>query len=252
MAFRLEIIGLKLPDVKPGDDIARLIVEASKREGVELRDGDVIVVAQKIVSKAEGRIVRLADVTPSSKAVELAEVTGKDPRLIEVILWDTVEVVKAVRGHLIVLNRQGIVCANAGVDKSNVDGSGDTVVLLPEDPDASAHRIRDGIEALTGRRVAVLVSDTYGRPLREGHIDMAIGVAGFPIFRDYRGLTDKYGYRLRVKRIAIADEVASAAELVMGNGAEGVPVAIVRGLNYAWSNDSARGLNMRREKWLFT
>ena len=248
----LRIYGLTtLPELGPGDDLARLIVESAKREGVGLVDGDVIVVSSKAVSKVEGRFVRLSDVEPSEKARELARALGKDPRLVEVILRESRRIVKAERGHLIVETRHGLVCANAGVDKSNVRGVGDVVVLLPLDPDESARRIRKGIEELTGKRVAVVITDTYGRPLREGQLDVAIGLSGLPPFRDYRGSRDLKGYTLRVKRIALADEVAAAADLVKGGGSEGVPVAVIRGMSYERKESSARELVMPREKWLF-
>ena len=249
---KIEIIGLTgFPEVRKGDNIARLIVEIAKLNGVTIEDGDVIVVTSKIISKAEGRIVDLNNIKPSEKALKLAEVTGKDPRLIEIVLKESVKVVKATRGHLITMNKYGLVCANAGVDRSNVAGKRDIVLLLPENPDKSAREIREEIRKLTGRKVAVVVTDTYGRPLRNGHIDMAIGVAGMKVFRDYRGKPDLKGYILRVKRIALADEVASAAELVMGNGAEGIPVAIVKGLKYEENGEPAKFLNMKEEKWLF-
>jgi len=250
---RIEIIGLEnFPIVKKGDDLAQLIVKVATENYVKIDDGDIIVVSSKIVSKSEGRIVDIRDVEPSKKALDIAEITGKDPRLVEVILRESTKVVKATKGHLIVSTKHGIVCANAGVDKSNVVGDPYIVALLPEDPDRSAERIRAGIKELTGKDVAVLITDTYGRPLREGHINMAVGLSGLEPFRDYRGKKDLFGYVLRIKRIALADEIASAAELVMGNGSEGVPVAIIKGLKYTRSEESsARELNMPEEKWLF-
>jgi len=251
--IEVKIIGLEdFPIVHKGDDLGLLIVEAAKKNNIEISDGDIIVVSSKIVSKAEGRVIELSKVKPSPKAFEIAKITGKDPRLVEVILKESIKVVKAVRGHLIVATKQGIVCANAGVDKSNVAGTPEVVALLPENPDESAERIRTRIRKLTGKNVVVVITDTYGRPLREGHINMAIGVSGLKVFKDYRGKEDLFGYVLRVKRIAIADEIASAAELVMGNGAEGIPVAIIKGLKYETSdNASARELNMPENKWLF-
>jgi len=252
MPREIRIYGLTtIPEIGPGDDLARIICEAAEREGVGIKDGDVVVVVSKAVSKAEGRYVELSKVEVSEEARRLAEVTGKDPRLVEVILRESRKVVKVAKSHLIVKTRHGFVCANAGVDRSNVKGTGDVVLLLPVDPDASARRIREGIERLTGKRVAVVITDTHGRPLREGQIDVAIGLSGFPAFKDYRGTADIKGYVLRVKRIAIADEVASAAELVKGSGGEGIPVAIIRGLNYEWSNDTAKSLAMPEAKWLF-
>ncbi len=248
----IRIIGVPgLPEIKPGDDIAEIIVNRLHEYNISLDEGDIIVIASKIVSKAEGRIVDLNNVTPSAKALKLAEVTGKDPRLVEVVLRESVKVVKAVKGHLIVMTKHGLVCANAGVDVSNVAGRRDTVLLLPEDPDVSARKLRKRIRELTGKNVAVIITDTYGRPLREGHIDMAIGLAGIKPFKDYRGKRDLKGYILRVKRVAVADEIASAAELVIGNGDEGIPVAIIKGLVYERGDESASLLNMKEEKWLF-
>ncbi|RLE93637.1 MAG: coenzyme F420-0:L-glutamate ligase [Thermoprotei archaeon] len=253
MPIEVKIIGLEnFPLVREGDDLGLLIVETAKKNNVEIADGDIIVVSSKIVSKAEGRVVKLSEIVPSEKALKIAEITGKDPRLVEVILRESIKVVKAVRGHLIVTTKHGLVCANAGVDKSNVAGTSEIVALLPENPDESARKIRKRIRELTGKNVAVIITDTYGRPLREGHINMAIGAAGIEVFKDYRGTEDLFGYILRVKRIAIADEIASAAELVMGNGAEGIPVAVIKGLKYKASDKaSARELNMPENKWLF-
>ncbi|RLE72815.1 MAG: coenzyme F420-0:L-glutamate ligase [Thermoprotei archaeon] len=253
MAKKVLIYGLEtVPKIEPGDDLAKIIVECAEKEGVGIEDGDIIVVSSKIVSKAEGRIVSLENVEVCEKAEELSEKTGKDPRLVQLILNESEELVKVKRGHIIVKTRHGIVCANAGIDRSNVAGREDIVVLLPTDPDKSAESIRESIMKLTGKTVAVIITDTYGRPLREGQIDMAIGLSGINPFKDYRGKKDWMGYTLKIKRIALADEIAAAAELVKGNGGEGIPVAIIRGLEYRVSeNASARELNMIREKWLF-
>ena len=249
---KVEVIGVTgIPIVKPGDDLPRLIVEAAERQGTRIRDGDVIVVSHIIVSRAEGRMVDLREVKPSPFAENVAERLGKDPRLVEVILRESKSIVRMGRGHLITETRQGFVCANSGVDRSNVPGE-DVVALLPEDPDESARRIREGVERLTGRRVAVIVSDTHGRPLREGEINVAIGVSGMKPIRDRRGERDLFGYVLRVKRTAVADEVASAAELVIGQADEGIPVAIVRGYEFERSEDAtARELIMPRDRDLF-
>ncbi|RLF19107.1 MAG: coenzyme F420-0:L-glutamate ligase [Thermoprotei archaeon] len=250
---RIEIIGLKgFPDVKKGDDIGKLIVEIARKNGVELMDGDVVIVAQKIVSKAEGRIVDLDKIVPSKTAYELGEKLGKDPRLVEVVLRECREVLKAESGHLIVLTRHGLVCANAGVDASNVDGSGIRVSLLPIDPDESARRIRKRIRELTGKNVVVVITDTFGRPFREGVVNFAIGFSGIAPFRDYIGKPDRYGYIMRVTRVCVVDEIAAAAELIMGQGGEGIPVVIMRGVKFDW--DEKAGLEqviMNRSKWLF-
>lgn len=219
-----------MPRVRPGDDLAELVAAALRQLGLQLQLGDVLVVAHKVVSKAEGRLVALADVTPSPQAQELAARLDKDPRLVELVLRESRRIVRAERGVLITETRHGFVCANAGVDASNVAGEG-YVSLLPEDPDASAEGIRRRIKDLCGAEVAVIVSDTFGRPWREGHVNVAIGVAGMSPFADYVGQTDPYGYELRVTTIAVADELAAAAELVMGK-LERVPAAIVRGYRY--------------------
>lgn len=216
-----------LPDVKPGDDIGELIVKRALEKEVGILDGDVVVVAHKIVSKAEGRVVNLSSVRPSSFAETLAHRLNRRPEEVEVVLGESKNIVRCKRGVLITETRHGFIMANSGVDHSNVEGA-DDVVLLPEDPDASAKRIRDRIRELTGARVAVIISDTTGRPFRHGQVNMALGVAGMPLFRDYRGLTDQYGKELKVTCIAHVDELASAAELVMGKKRR-VPVVIIRG-----------------------
>ncbi|RLE62960.1 MAG: coenzyme F420-0:L-glutamate ligase [Thermoprotei archaeon] len=253
MAKRIVIYGLEtVPKIKPGDNLARIIVECAEREGVGIMDKDIIVVSSKIVSKSEGRIVSLRNVKTSKEAEKLSEKTGKDPKLLQLILDESKELVKVERGHIIVETRHGIICANAGIDRSNVAGREDVVVLLPIDPDGSAKLLKKSIMELTGKKVAVIITDTYGRPLREGQVDMAIGLSGITPFKDYRGKKDWMGYTLKVKKIALVDEIAAAAELVKGNGNEGIPVAIVRGLEYEEAEEaSAKELNMIREKWLF-
>ena len=253
MARKIEVYGLEgVPEIKPGDNLAEIVVKCAKNEGVNIKDGDIVVVSSKIVSKAENKIVFLDNVKVSKEAEEIALKTKKDPRLVQLVLNESRNLVKVEKRHLIVETKHGIVCANAGIDKSNVAGREDIVVLLPDNPDESARKIREAIKALTGKNVAVIITDTYGRPLREGQVDMAIGLSGIASFRDYRGTKDWKGYELKVKRIAIADEIAAAAELVKGNGNEGIPIAIVRGLEYQVDeNSSAKALNMAREKWLF-
>jgi coenzyme F420-0:L-glutamate ligase/coenzyme F420-1:gamma-L-glutamate ligase len=227
-----------LPEIKPGDDLAGLVLDAARAAGVALRDGDIVVVAQKIVSKAEGRIVRLADVQPGPRAIAMARESGKDPRQLEVVLRETVKVVRWVHGVLISETRHGFVCANAGVDRSNA-GAPDTVILLPLDPDASATRLRDAIKERSGATVAVVVTDTFGRAWREGHVNVAIGIAGLPALKRYMGQFDPEGYELRVTEIAVADEIAAAAELVMGK-LDRCPVAVVRGLVVLEPAETAR------------
>jgi coenzyme F420-0:L-glutamate ligase/coenzyme F420-1:gamma-L-glutamate ligase len=227
-----------LPEIHPGDDLARLVADAVRAQGDALVDGDVLVVAQKIVSKSEGRIVRLADVIPSEKAAAMARESGKDARQLEVILSETAEIVRWTHGVLISQTRHGFICANAGVDRSNA-GAPDTVILLPVDPDASAARLRDAVRTAVGATVAVVVTDTFGRAWREGHMNVAIGIAGLPALKRYIGQFDPEGYELRVTEIAVADEVAAAAELVMGK-LDRCPVAIVRGLVVDDASETAR------------
>jgi coenzyme F420-0:L-glutamate ligase / coenzyme F420-1:gamma-L-glutamate ligase len=231
-----------LPEIAEGDDLGELIAEA-----VELEDADVVVVSQKVVSKAEGRIVRLEDVEPSAAAIELAG--GHDPRHLEVILRESARVVRSRPPLVIAETRHGFVCASAGVDASNAPEEG-TLVLLPLDPDKSAWAIRERIGDLTGRDVGVVVSDSFGRPFRTGIVDVAIGVAGIAPLTDWRGQVDSVGHELRSTVIAVADEIASAAELVMGKLA-GVPAAVVRGLEVRGPG-LARELVMPPERNLFT
>jgi coenzyme F420-0:L-glutamate ligase/coenzyme F420-1:gamma-L-glutamate ligase len=216
----------------------------------QIREGDVVVVAQKIVSKAEGRVVDLASVTPSRKAVGLAKVHRKDPRLVEVILRESRRVVRARDGVLITETYHGFVCANAAVDQSNVQGESQAL-LLPIDPDKSASRIRKEIRRLTGKGVAVVIADTFGRPFRNGQTNVAIGISGMEPIKSYVGTKDMYGKSLRVTEIAVADEVASAAELVMGKAIR-VPVAIVRGYEFRPAPRSSIGPLLRsKERDLF-
>jgi len=212
---RYEVIGIEgIPEVRPGDDIARLLVEATARQSTPFAGGDLLVVGQKIVSKAEGRIVRLADVTPSPVALAMAAGLGRDPRLVEIILRESRRVVRMDQGVLITETHHGWVCANAGVDQSNVDI--DCVALLPEDPDGAARALRDRIRTLTGADVCVIVADTFGRPWREGLTNVAIGVAGLAPLRSYLGERDPAGRPLQATILAVADELAAAAEPVMG------------------------------------
>jgi coenzyme F420-0:L-glutamate ligase / coenzyme F420-1:gamma-L-glutamate ligase len=216
-----------LPEILPGNGLAILIRDAARAQGEEIRDGDIVVIAQKIVSKSEGRIVHLADVVPGQRAREMAAEAGKDARQIEVVLGECAKIVRWERGILICETHHGFVCANAGVDRSNA-GAPDTVVLLPVDPDASAAKLRDAFRAATGATVSVVVTDTFGRAWREGHTNVAIGIAGLPALKRYVGQRDPEGYELRVTEIAVADELAAAAELVMGK-LDRCPVALVRG-----------------------
>jgi len=240
MPRRYEVIAVEgLPEVRPGDDVSRLIVEAAERQDTAIVERDVLVVGQKIVSKAEGRLVRLDDVTPSPVSVSLAAGIGRDPRLVEVVLRESRRIVRMDKTVLITETHHGWVCANAGVDQSNVDA--DSVALLPEDPDRSARDIRDRVRALTGADVAVIIADTFGRPWREGLTNIAIGLAGLAPLRSYLGERDPAGRPLQATVLALADEVAGAAELVMGK-LDRIPVAILRGLVFAASEEGSKPL----------
>ncbi|MCA1666729.1 MAG: coenzyme F420-0:L-glutamate ligase [Thermomicrobia bacterium] len=233
-------------EVMPGTDIAALIADATTAR--PLADGDVVVVTHKIVSKAEGQLVNLRTVTPTALAVQIAEQFGKDARQVEVVLRESVRIVRMERGIIISETRHGLICANAAVDASNV--AGETVCLLPRDPDASAARIRAALRERTGVDVAVIISDSFGRPWRNGIVNFAIGVAGMQPLTDYRGQTDPFGNDLRVTVIAVADELACASELAMGK-VENVPVAVIRGYAYDRADGTAHDLIMDPAKNLF-
>ena len=236
----IQIIGMPgMPEVSTGDDVATMIREAADSADLKLLDRDVVVIAQKIVSKAEGRVVQLNSVEPSARAREWAEAWDKDARVVEVVFRESKRIVRMERGVLISETEHGFVCANAGVDTSNV--AADTVTLLPKDPDESAKRIRAVLEKAFGIELAVIVSDTFGRPWREGLVNVALGVSGIAPLVDYRGEKDSHGRQLKVTVMAIADELASAAELVMRKSA-GIPVAIIRGFDYESSEASSRAL----------
>ena len=248
----VEIIAVEnLPLITKGDNIAELICNAAKKQNTPIKEKDVIVITHVAVSKAEGNVVNLDEVSPSERAKEIAQQTEKEPELVEVILRETKEIVRMRPNSLITETKSGIVCANAGVDRSNVEGERN-VVLLPKNPDASAQKIRQKIKKLTGCDVAVIVSDTQGRPFRMGEINVAIGVAGIKPIRDRRGEEDLFGYVLRIKQTAVVDELASAAELVIGQANEGIPVAIIRGYRYQETEKaSAAELTRPKKKDLF-
>ncbi|MDG6998253.1 MAG: coenzyme F420-0:L-glutamate ligase [Nitrososphaerota archaeon] len=237
-----------LDEVKKGDDVGQLILTACKRSGLVLKTGDVIVVTHKIVSKSEGRVVDLASVTPSRFAIKASRELLKDPAQVEVILSESRRIVKMVRGLIISEGVNGFVCANAGVDQSNIDVG--RVVLLPKRPDESASKIRSTISKGTRKTVAVIISDTFGRPWREGQVDVAIGISGIDPFDDYRGKKDQYGYNLKASVICTADEIASAAELCMRK-LDRIPVAIVRGVAYKSANTRARAIARKPSRDLF-
>jgi coenzyme F420-0:L-glutamate ligase/coenzyme F420-1:gamma-L-glutamate ligase len=250
MAAEVRIIGLQgIPNVAPGMDLAQVIAEAAQTQGLSFADGDIMVVTQKIVSKAEGRLVDLRTVRPSPFAVRVAAVQEKDPQVVEVVLRETKRVVKMAQRTIISETHHGFVCAHAGVDESNVAGEG-TVALLPVDADASARRLRQGIRERTGVDLPVIISDTFGRPWREGLVNVAIGTAGMEPLKDYRGLPDTEGRILKVTTLAVADELASAAELVMGK-LDRVPVAVIRGYPYAPGEGDSKRLLRAPEKDMF-
>ena len=243
----VEITGVEgIEEIAPGTDIAALIADASRDR--PLVDGDVVVVTHKIVSKSEGQLVDLRTITPSALAVRIAEQFGKDARQVDVVLRESARIVRMERGIIICETRHGLICANAGVDASNV--AKETVCLLPRDPDASAARIRAGLRERTGADVAVIISDSFGRPWRNGIINIAIGVAGMLPLADYRGQTDPAGYDLRVTVMAVADELAGAAELVMGK-VDMVPVAVICGYTYNRGDGTGHDLVMDPAKDLF-
>jgi coenzyme F420-0:L-glutamate ligase/coenzyme F420-1:gamma-L-glutamate ligase len=241
-----------IPEVHPGDDLAQLIAAAAAGGGIGLADDDVLVVTQKVVSKAEGRVVELASVQPRPEAVEWANRWRKDPRQVELVLRESAEIVRMAEGGLIISRtRHGLVCANAGVDVSNV-GGGESATLLPEDPDGSARRLRDRLREVAGARPAVIISDTFGRPWRLGIVNVAIGVAGMEALLDLRGTPDAQGRPMRSTLIAAADELASAADLA-GGKVDQRPVVVVRGYRYAFAEPGpgAAALVMPREQDLF-
>ncbi len=221
-----------LPLVQPGDDLSELILAGLDRAALRLQEDDILVLAQKIVSKAEGRIVRLADVTPGARAIELAQATQKDARLVELILAESREVVRYRPGLIVVEHRLGFVCANAGIDHSNVAEGDDCYLLLPDNPDDSAARLRAELRAASGKRTGVVIIDSHGRAWRTGTVGVAIGLAGMPGCEDLRGQPDLFGYELQATEVGVADELAAAASLMMGQAAEGTPVVHVRGFPY--------------------
>ena len=246
---RIEVIPLPgIPEVSKGDDLAALILGAVRKSSLALDDGDVVVVKHKIVSKAEGRVIRLSTVVPGRRARELAEKQGKDPRLVEQVLAESVRVVRLGHGVIITETRQGFVCANSGIDQSNV-GKG-SVALLPVDPDRSARKLRRELEKRTGRLLAVVVTDTFGRPWRLGQTDVAIGCSGVLPLVQYAGRRDRFGYVLRVTEPSIVDEIAGAAELAIGK-LNGIPAAIVRGVEYVRGEEGVKGMLMPAERDLF-
>lgn len=246
---RLELVGLEgIGEVQGGDSVGALICEACSQQNFGLLDDDILVVAQKIVSKAEKRTIALDGVQPSPRAIELAEQLDKEPALVEVILRESREIVRMGERALIVETHHGFICANAGVDQSNVGLR--QLALLPEDPERSAREIRDEIQRQTGKKPAVIISDSFGRPWRVGTVDVAVGVSGLKPVKDERGTMDRYGYQLKAAVAAVADEIAAAAELVMGKR-DGIPVVIVRGCEVDRGDGSVRELLRPKAEDLF-
>jgi coenzyme F420-0:L-glutamate ligase / coenzyme F420-1:gamma-L-glutamate ligase len=247
----LTIVPVKgIPDIESGDNLGEIIVARLKEQGEEFQEGDIVIVSQKIVSKAEGRIVNLSKFTPSSFASFVSKEAGKDPRQVEVILRETRKIIRMKAGHLITETKHGFICANAGVDASNVARGKDAVTLLPLDPDESADRIGKTIRKLSGKRVPVIVTDTFGRAWRMGQVNFAIGVSGMKPIRDYKGTKDMYRHTLHVTEIAVADELASAGELVM-NKSDKVPAALVRGYKFRRGKGTGKDLLRPEEMDLF-
>jgi coenzyme F420-0:L-glutamate ligase / coenzyme F420-1:gamma-L-glutamate ligase len=232
-----------MPLVKAGDNLPQLILEGLERAGFQLQDGDIITIASKIVSKSEGQFVRLADVSPSAEALEVAEKVAKDPRVIELVLQESKSISRMRKGVLVTEHRLGFVSANSGIDASNVDESQEKVLLLPIDPDASAEAIRQALKSKTGAEAAIIIMDTHGRPFRSGNVGVAIGVAGMQALVDRRGEIDLFGRVLQATILGYADMVASAAHLLTGEGNEGLPVVLIRGLAFPQGEGKASDLN---------
>ena len=251
-----------IPLIRRDDNLADIVVKSLQETKVDLQDGDILVFAQKVISKAEGRTVDLATVTPSQRAVGLAEQTQKDPRLIELILQESNEVLRTRVGLIVVEHKLGFVCANAGIDHSNVNSplssgeeSGtkteDWVLLLPQDPDLSSRKMREDVKSKTGKDVGILIIDSHGRAWRNGTVGIAIGMAGIPGLEDLRGKPDLFGFHLQVTQVGVADELAAAASLMMGQAAEGTPVVHVRGFPYPLRDGSLKEIIRPKEQDLF-
>jgi coenzyme F420-0:L-glutamate ligase / coenzyme F420-1:gamma-L-glutamate ligase len=244
-----------IPLIRHGDDLAGIVVNALEENGISIQGNDILVFAQKIVSKAEGRGVNLATVKPSQRAQDLAAQTDKDPRLVELILCESNEVLRTRPGTIIVEHKLGFVCANAGIDHSNVAGPGNSteewVLLLPEQPDLSAAKLRESIQSKTRKQIGILIIDSHGRAWRNGTVGLAIGIAGMPGLQDLRGKPDLFDFKLQITQVGAADELAAAASLVMGQAAEGTPVVHVRGFPYALRDGSLKELIRPKDQDLF-
>jgi len=240
-----------IPLIRQDDNLADILVNSLQVTNLELRDDDILVLAQKIVSKSEGRMVNLATVTPSQRAIELAQKAEKDPRVMELMLQESNEVLRVRVGTIIVEHKLGFICANAGIDHSNVIEGEEHVLLLPENPDRSAWNIRENIKQLTGKSIGVMVIDSHGRAWRNGTVGICIGLSGLPAIIDERGWKDLFGYTLRVTVVGVADELAAAASLVMGQASEGIPAVHVRGFPYPLGEGSLKDLIRPKEQDMF-
>jgi coenzyme F420-0:L-glutamate ligase/coenzyme F420-1:gamma-L-glutamate ligase len=244
-----------IPLIRHGDNLADIVVHALEHSRIVLEEDDILIIAQKIISKAEGRAVNLAAIAPSPRAIDLAEKTQKDARLVELILRESREVLRTRPGTIIVEHRLGFVCANAGIDHSNVagasDSAGEWVLLLPAQPERSAGNLRDEIRSRTGKRIGILIIDSHGRAWRNGTVGVAIGIAGLPGLQDLRGEPDLFGFRLQITQVGVADELAAAASLMMGQAAEGRPVVHARGFPYPLREGALQELLRPREQDLF-
>lgn len=252
----LTLTSLKnIPLIRRGDHLADIILKSLHESNQELQDDDILVLAQKIISKAEGRMVNLASIHPSPRAIQLGEETEKDPRVVELMLQESSEVLRSRKGVIVVEHKLGFVCANAGIDHSNVMGAGDSneefVLLLPEDPDTSAKQLRDQILRSTGKRIGVMIIDSHGRAWRNGTVGICIGLSGIPALVDERGWHDLFGYTLKATIVAVADELAAAASLMMGQAAEGTPVVHVRGFPYPLGEGSLAEIIRPKELDMF-
>ena len=243
MPRELRLIALPgIPEIEREAPLGEIFLAAIKRTGMSLQTGDILVLAQKIISKAEGRAVKLASVTPSNRAQSIANKANKDPRIVELMLRESNQVLRVKQGIIIVEHKLGFIMANAGIDQSNVPGGTDAVLLLPVDPDASARKLRDALNEKTGVEIGVLIIDSFGRAWRNGVTGTAIGVAGLPALIDLRGNKDREGRELKVTQVAAADELAAAASLVMGQADEGTPAVLVRGFSYALRESAVKEL----------
>ncbi len=240
-----------IPLIRQDDNLADILVKSLQVTNLELRNDDILVLAQKIVSKSEGRMVNLATITPSQRAIELAQKAEKDPRVMELMLQESSEVLRIRVGTIIVEHKLGFVCANAGIDHSNVIEGEDHVLLLPEDPDRSARNLREKIKQITGKEIGVMIIDSHGRAWRNGTVGICIGLSGLPAIIDERGWKDLFGYTLRVTVVGVADELAAAASLVMGQASEGIPAVHVRGFPYPLGEGSLKDLIRPKEQDMF-